>query len=136
MASDTIVLALKAIFSEAGIPTILIINNGCQFTSDEFKAFAIEWNFTHKTSSPYYPKGNNHAERAVGVVKEIYSKCKEEFLLRLLVHRATPLLYTSNTKSPAELFFSHKFSTNNPVIPYGHAAVMQHYFDNHDHEQK
>ena len=56
---------------------------------------------SHKTSSPHYPKGSSYAERAVGVVKEVYTKCGSEFLLGLLVQRATPL---SSGKSPAELF--------------------------------
>ena len=100
MSSETLILALKTICSEAGVPTILISDNGCQYCSEEFKQFSLEWSFVHKTSSPYYPKGNLYAERAVGVVKEIYNKCKDEFLLGLLVHRPTPLLYPS-VKSPA-----------------------------------
>ena len=47
----------------------------------------MEWSFVHKTSSPWYPKENAHAERAVGVIKEIYTKCGDNFLLGLLVHR-------------------------------------------------
>ena len=93
MSSETLILALKIIFSESGKPTILISDNGCQYCSEEFKQFSLELSFVHKTSSPYYLKGNSYAERAVGVVKEIYSKCKEEFLLGLLVHWSTPLLY-------------------------------------------
>ena len=103
MSSETLILALKAIFSESGVPNILIADNGRQYCSEEFKEFSLKWSFLHKTSSPYYPKGNSYAERAVGVVKEIYSKCKDDFLLGLLVHRSTPLLYP-NAKSTAELF--------------------------------
>ena len=73
-------------------------------------------------SSPYYPKGNSCAERAVGVVKEIYSNCKDD--LGLLVHWSTPLLY-NNAKSPAELFLGCKIATNIPYIPFGTAALMQ-----------
>ena len=102
MSSDTLILALKTIFSESGVPNILIMDNGRQYCSEEFKEFSLEWSFVHKTSSPYYPKENSYAERAVGVVKEVYSKCKDDFLLGLLVHRSTPLLYSNNAKSPAE----------------------------------
>ena len=82
------------------------------------------------TSSSYYPKGNSHAERAVGVVKEIYAKCGNDFLLGLLVHRATPLLYP-NAKSPAEMFLGRRIAINIPCIPFGTAALIQ-CSDDHD----
>ena len=73
MGSEMLILALKTIFSESGVPNILITDNGRQYCSKEFKQFSLEWSSIHKTSSPYYPKGNSYAEQAVGVVKEIYS---------------------------------------------------------------
>ena len=60
-----------------------------------------------------------------------------DFLLVLLVHHATPLLYSDNTKSPAELFLGCKLATNIPYIPFGTTAIMQHPDHNdHDHEQR
>ena len=76
----------------------------------------MEWSFVHKTSSPHYPRGNAHAEQAVGVIKEVYTKCKDDFLLGLLVHRTTPLLYMRSKPSLAELFFGHRLSSNLPII--------------------
>ena len=132
-----LILALKTIFSKSGVPNILITDNGRQYCSEEFKDFSLEWSFVHKTSSPYYPKGNSYAERAVGVVKEVYSKCKDDFLLGLLVHWSTPLQYSNNAKSPAELFLGCKIATNIPYIPFGTAALMQHpRTDDHDHERR
>ena len=90
LSSEMLILALKTIFSKSGVPNI---DNGRQNCSEEFEDFSLEWSFVHKTLSPYYPKGNLYAERAVGVVKDKYSKCKDDFLLGLLVHRSTPLLY-------------------------------------------
>ena len=119
---DTVILALKTIFSEAGVPTILIGDNGRQYCSEEFKEFSLQWSFVHKTASLYYPKGNGHVERAIGVIKEVYTKCGDDFLLGLLVHRATPLL--SSNKSPAELFLGRKIAANIPCIPFGMAALV------------
>ena len=70
----------------------------------------------------------------MGVVQEICSKCIDEFLLGLLVHWSTPLLYP-NAKSPAELFLGHKVATNTPYVPVGTAALMQRSrnMDDHDH---
>ena len=76
----------------------------------------MEWSFVHKTSSPHYPKGNAHAERAVGIVKEVFTRCKDEFLLGLLVHCTTPLLYTRSKFSLAELFFGCRLASNLPII--------------------
>ena len=133
MSLETLILALKTIFSVSGVPNILITDNGRQYCSEEFKEFSLEWSFVHKMSSPYYLKGNSYAERAVGVVKEIYSKCKDDLLLGLLVHQSTPLLYP-NAKSPAELFLGHKIATNIPYIPFGTTALMQcsRNIDDHD----
>ena len=95
MSSETLILALKTIFSESGVPNILITDNGRQYCSEEFKEFSLEWSFVHKMSSPYHPKRNSYAERAVGVAKEVYSKYKDDFLIGLLVHQSTPLLYSA-----------------------------------------
>ena len=62
MNSDTLILALKTIFSKSSVPNILITDNGRQYCSEEFKQFSLKWSFVHKTSSPYYPKGNSCAE--------------------------------------------------------------------------
>ena len=137
MSSDTLILVLKTVFSESGIPTILIMDNGRQYCSEEFKQFSLEWSFVHKTLSLYYPKGKSYAERAVSVVKEVYSKCKDNFLLGLLVHQSTPLLYAGNAKLPAEMFLGQKIATNIPYILFGTAALMQclrNNNDDHDHE--
>ena len=65
-----------------------------------------------------------HMLRAIGVVKEVYTKCGDDFLLGLLEHRATPLL--SSNKSPAGLFLGHKIATNIPCVPFGMAALVHH----------
>ena len=136
MSSETLILAIKTIFSESGVQNVLITNNGRQYCSEGFKEFRLEWSSVHKTSSPYYPKRNLYTERAVGVVKEVYSKCKDDFLLGLLIHWSTPSLYSNSAKSPAELFLSRKIATNIPYIPFGTAAQMQcpRSDDHHDHE--
>ena len=78
--SDTVILGLKMIFSENCSPEILITDNGKSFISEDFKQFAMEWSFVNETSSPHYSKGNAHAERAVGIIKEVYTKCGDDFV--------------------------------------------------------
>ena len=69
----------------------LVTDNALCFTSEEFEDFAKSWNFTHITSSPRYPKGNAHAEKAVGMVKQIYNHC-EDPLYGMLILKTVPLL--------------------------------------------
>ena len=51
----------------------------------------MEWSFVHKTSSPHYPKGNVHAEQAVGVIKEVYTQVQKLLPIRI----TCALYYTS-----------------------------------------
>ena len=42
LSSETLILALKTIFSESGVPNILITDNGRQYCSEEFEQFSLE----------------------------------------------------------------------------------------------
>ena len=59
--SGNIIQALKAMFSHHGIPQTVISDNGPQYSSQEFKTFAREYNFSHVTSIPLYPRSNAQA---------------------------------------------------------------------------
>ena len=79
------------------------------FTSEEFSNFVQSWNFTHVTSSPRYPKGNDHVEKAVGMVKQIYNHC-EDPLFGMLILKTVPLLDVK--ESPDKIFFGQSLHTN------------------------
>ena len=79
------------------------------FPSEEFSDFAKSWNFNHTTSSPRYPKGNAHAEKAVGMVKQIYNHC-EDPLFGMLILKTVPLLDVK--ESPDKIFFGWALYTN------------------------
>ncbi len=69
-------------------------DNGPQYASREFKAFAREWEFDHVTSSPYFAQSNGFIERMVGTVKNVLKKAKEsriDLQLALLCLRSTPV---------------------------------------------
>ena len=75
--TKAMVRELKTIFARFGMPEILVTDNGPQFASKEFEAFAKSWSFNHAITSPRYPHSNGKAENAVRTVKCLFQKCKE-----------------------------------------------------------
>ena len=91
--SSTIITHLKSIFARHGIPKVVISDNGPQFSSHQFQAFANQWDFEHLTSSPTYPQSNGMAERAVQTVKGLLKKALQgnaDPYLALLNFRTSP----------------------------------------------
>ena len=115
--SETTVNKMKSIFSRHGIPETVISDNGPQYASEEFRAFAESWGFKHITSSPKYPQANGLAERTVQTVKKTLKKTlrrKEDPYLALLALRDTP---GDNIGSPAQLLFHRRLRTTLPKPP-------------------
>ena len=111
LTSEEVIRHCKSIFARHGIPEQVISDNGPQFAADEFKQFAESYGFEHSTSSPYYPQGNEEAERAMKTVKGILKKEKDPYL-GLMSYRTTPLQIGY---SPAELLMSRRLRTNIPT---------------------
>ena len=77
MTSKHVIIALKSIFARHGIPDEVMSDNGPQFTSEEFRQFAEEWEFKHTTSSPGFPQSNGQSERAIQTIKNLLKKAQE-----------------------------------------------------------
>ena len=75
--SHEVIVHLKSIMARHGIPEELVSDNGPQFTSNRFAAFAKQWEFSHNTSSPKFPSSNGQAERAIQTVKNVLRKAQE-----------------------------------------------------------
>ena len=69
--------ALKVLFARYGVPDTLVTDNGPQFASAEFHAFAKGWGFQHVTSSPRYPQSNGKVENVMKTVKRLFTKCRD-----------------------------------------------------------
>ena len=123
---SSVITAFKTIFSDTGIPLILVTDNALCFTSKEFSEFAKDWNFTQITSSPRYPRGNAHAEKAVGMVKQIYNCC-EVPLFGMLILKTLPLLDVK--ESPDKIFFGWSLHTNLPKPSIVHTGYEDRYIN-------
>ncbi|XP_061887621.1 uncharacterized protein K02A2.6-like isoform X2 [Entelurus aequoreus] len=112
--SKAVVSYLKTVFARHGVPCELFSDNGPQFSSCEFAAFAKEWGFQHSTSSPTYPKSNGLAECSVKTVKNLLKKSqdKDDFQKSLLIYRSAPL---QNGLSPAQMLMGRRIRSNLPV---------------------
>ena len=90
--SDTVITHMRSIFARHGIPKVVFIDNGLQYSSHEFKKFSKSWDFIHKTSSPKFRQGNGFVERAIHTIKKTPRKCREDdsdIYLAMLVLRTT-----------------------------------------------
>ena len=114
--SNAVINKLKSHFSRYGIPETVYSDNGPQYDSAAFKAFADTWGFTHVTSSPTYAQSNGLAERAVRTAKGILQKAKEsksDPYLALLLYRNTPR--DANFESPAQRLMGRVLRTQLPA---------------------
>lgn len=112
--SRTVTERLKSMFARYGIPFEVISDNGTQYTSQEFREFAQNWNFQHTTSSPYHQQANGLAERTVQTAKRLLEKAKtdgKDPYLGLLEYRNTP----TDTGSPAQLLMSRELRSILPI---------------------
>lgn len=109
--ADSVIVELKKVFSQFGIPQQTVSDNN-PFNSYIFKNFAKAWGFEAITSSPNYPKGNGLAEKGVEVAKQMLKKSKftkTDIELYLLNYRNTPI--AGLNYSPAQLLMSRELRT-------------------------
>jgi len=114
-----IIYALRKCFADLGVPIRLRTDGGPQFTSRDFKKFMATYGINHQLSTPYYPKGNSHAESAVKAMKHLLMKTNvngnintDEFQQGLIEWRNTPRY---NGPSPAEIVFGQPMRTLTPA---------------------
>ena len=115
--SRVLIQEMKAVFTELGVPSVIVSNGGTQYTSVEFKDFIMQWQIDHRVSSPRYPQSNGMAERFVQTMKSSLIKTMEggeDIDLALLTYKTTPLSH--NLPSPAELLNSRKYKTLLPTL--------------------
>ena len=93
LSSTNTISHMKSIMARHGLPSVVVSDNGPQFSSREFRQFAMQYGFKHVTSSPEYTQSNGKAEKAVQIVKRLLKKAKEndeDPYLALLDYRTSP----------------------------------------------
>lgn len=108
-----VIVHCKSIFARHGIPEEVVSDNGPQFSAELFLKFAREYRFHHTTSSPYHPRRNGEAERAVGTIKSLLKKTKSgDPYLTLLSYKSTQ---SANGYSPSQLLMGRTLRSTVPI---------------------
>uniref|UniRef100_A0A1X7VSC8 Integrase catalytic domain-containing protein n=1 Tax=Amphimedon queenslandica TaxID=400682 RepID=A0A1X7VSC8_AMPQE len=111
-AEATIQVLIK-LFAMHGLPEQLVSDNGAAFTSHQFKDFMSKNGIHHSLTSPYHPRSNCLAERAVQTFKSAVKKLDEPMNTHifhfLLQYRITPQCTTG--LSPLELLMGRRLRT-------------------------
>ena len=113
---NAVVYLTKCVFSEEGVPEIIISDNGPHYDCKSYREFSKEWDFQHIMSSPRYPQSNGFIKRQVQTVKHTYTKAKksgQDPHMSLLCLRSIPV--DSQLLSPAELLYQCKLQSNLPI---------------------
>ena len=110
-----IIDAIKDTFCDVGSLDKIITDNAHYFVSEEFTKFVMDWSIHHTTSSLRYPQGNGMAEKAMGIVKELYAKC-DDIKLGLLLMKTNPVPnQCHNFQVPANVFFGCQLKAHLPI---------------------
>ena len=118
--ANKVVLLLKEMFSEHGIPKVLHSDNGPQYASVQFTDFCISWGISHETSSLHYPQSNGFAEACIKSIKmhskePKYSGADPQLaLLALQLHPSTPSFHLQQsccTNANSEQPFWPRYAT-------------------------
>ncbi|XP_064107886.1 uncharacterized protein LOC135216447 [Macrobrachium nipponense] len=91
--ASTVIRKLRSHFARYGLPCVLISDNGPQFVNENFKQFATDYDFEHRTSSTTHAQSNGMVESAVKTSKRLFRKAVEsnkDPYLAILDHRNTP----------------------------------------------
>ena len=111
--SNMVLSIMKQVFSEHGIPSRVVSDNGPQYSSEAFKEFAQQWQFDHITSSQKFPKSNGFIERQIQTIKRALIKAKQarrDPFLAMLCLWTTPINH--NLPSPAEPLNNRNLRSN------------------------
>ncbi|XP_064120727.1 uncharacterized protein K02A2.6-like [Macrobrachium nipponense] len=115
--ASTVIRKLKSHFARYGLPCVLISDNGPQFVNENFKQFATDYDYEHRTSSPTHAQSNGMVESAVKTSKRLIRKAVEsnkDPYLAILDHRNTPT--SDKDASPSQYNLGRRTRTKLPML--------------------
>ena len=115
--------ALKDVFSNFGIPEIIISDNGPCYKSQKFNDFCAKFDIVHQTRASYNHQVNSITECAIQTIKHLMIKNQNNTWLALLISKLTPI--SGIDMSLAELLCNRRFRTNIPLIKHASTLVDQ-----------
>ena len=100
--SETIT-TLGNLFARQWLPSVIVSDNGPQFTFEEFNQFLRKNDVKHVASASYHPQSNGQVERLVHTFQQSYKAisglCKQKKF-----SRSTGLLFTSLQKRHHQIY--------------------------------
>ena len=115
MTARVVTEIIKSIFSEYGLPTTIISDNGPCYVAEYFQQEMKKLGIAHVTTSPHYHQSNGMAEAYVKIIKGLLKKAKatgEDPHLAMMIYRTTPL--GPNMPSPMEILHGRKARSDLP----------------------
>jgi transposase InsO family protein len=113
--SASIIGSLRHIFASFGLPQCILSDNASYFQSADFTRFCKGNGIRHTASTPYHPRTNGLAERAIQSLKQALKKMDKSEPLwdnisrYLLEQHTTP--HTTTGVAPAEVMFKRRLRT-------------------------
>ena len=115
--------ALKDIFSDFGIPEVIISDNDPCYKSKEFHSFCAKFDIVHETGASYNHQTNSITDCAIQTIKHLMIKNHNDTWLALLILKSTPI--SGIDRSPAELLCNRRFRMNIPLIKHASSLADQ-----------
>lgn len=131
---DIIKFVEDRIFAIHGIPEAIITDNGCQFTSKEWRSFKDKYGFHHKFTTTYHPQSNGIDERVNGTitrmlrhyVNDTHSNWDDKLKWTMYCYNTT--CHDSTHYSPFQLLYG--LDSKSPLNPNVSDHISQDVVDN------
>jgi len=106
-----LVLLLRQLFAQFGIPETIVSDNGTQFISAEFKEFCRLNGIRHIQTVPYHPSLNGLVECAIQVFKQGIHKQSTGTLndkISRMLFQYCITFYSTTGMAPAEMLIGRR----------------------------
>lgn len=124
LSSSALISKLKYLFSNFGIPNVVVSDNDVKINSNEFRTFCNANGIKHMTSPIYHPPSNGQAENSVRTCKKMLRcimredvpihKLHEILLGYLFTYRNT--VHCTTGETPAKLMFGRNLRSRLDLI--------------------